>query len=351
MKYDPDQDPRLDPRLKQALKIMGQLSGTDEPPVDVTSRDVLLANANSPEGIARRETMEGMFGAMDNIKVAPKEGLRIEKHSIQSAPDGNTINLSVMRPDTDETLPCVYYIHGGGMMTLSCFFGTYQTWGRMIAHQGLAVVMVDFRNCLTPSSVPEVAPFPAGLNDCVSGFLWAHEQAANFNIDPKRMIIAGESGGGNLSIATTMKLIRDGHGDKQVGLYALCPYISGEWPRPEFPSSSENDGIFITIGNNHGAMAYGIDELLTKNPLAWPYYAGNDDLKDFPPTMVSVNECDPLRDEGIDFYRKLMNAGVQAQCRQVMGTAHGAELFTSTVTDISRVTARDIRGWVDECAG
>jgi acetyl esterase/lipase len=66
--------------------------------------------------------------------------------------------------------------------------------------------------------------------------------------------------------------------------------------------------------------------------------------------MVSVNECDPLRDEGIDFYRKLMNAGVQAQCRQVMGTAHGAELFTSTVTDISRVTARDIRGWVDECA-
>src|SRR5210317_1339841 len=348
MKYDPDKDIRLDPRLKQALKLMGQLGG-DDAPTDVPSRDAMLSAANSPEGVARRQTMEGMFGSMDNVKVAPKEGLRIEKHSIQSKPDDNTINLSVMRPDTDETLPCVYYIHGGGMMTLSCFFGTYQTWGRMIAHQGLVVVMVDFRNCLTPSSVPEVEPFPAGLNDCVSGFLWAHDQAESFNIDTRKMLIAGESGGGNLSIATTMKLLQDGHGDKQAGLYAMCPYISGKWPRDEYPSSSENDGIFITIGNNQGAMAYGMEQLQNENPLAWPHYAGEDDLKDFPPTMVSVNECDPLRDEGIAFYRKLMNAGVKAQCRQVMGTAHGAELFTSTVTDISRTTARDIRGWVDEC--
>jgi len=348
MKYEPDQDVRLDPRLKQALKLMGQLGG-DDAPTDVPSREAMLTAANSPEGVARRQTMEGMFGAMDNVKVAPKEGLRIEKHAIQSRPDGNTINLSVMRPDTDETLPCVYYILGGGRMTLTCFFGTYQTWGRMIAHQGLVVVMVDFRNCLTPSSVPEVEPFPAGLNDCVSGFLWAHDQAESFNIDTRKMLIAGESGGGNLSIATTMKLLQDGHGDKQAGLYAMCPYISGKWPRDEYPSSSENDGIFITIGNNQGAMAYGMEQLQNENPLAWPHYAGEDELKDFPPTMVSVNECDPLRDEGIAFYRKLMNAGVKVQCRQVMGTAHGAELFTSTVTDISRTTARDIRGWVDEC--
>ena len=349
MKYDPMKDHRLDPRLRQALALMGQLSGSDEPIIDVPDRETQLAQANSPGGVARLEMMEKMFGAMDNIVVAPKEGLRIERHTIESAPDGNHINLSVIRPDTDEVLPCVYYIHGGGMMTLSCMFGTYQTWGRMIAHQGLVVVMVDFRNCLTPSSVPEVEPFPAGLNDCVSGFLWTHQNAASMGIDPSRILIAGESGGGNLSIATTMVLGRDGHGDKQLGLYAMCPYISGQWPREDYPSSAENDGIFITIGNNHGAMAYGMKELETGNPLAWPHFATIEDLKDFPPTMVSVNECDPLRDEGIAFYRKLLEAGVSAQCRQVMGTAHGAELFCSTVPDISRVTARDIREWVDQC--
>ena len=52
---------------------------------------------------------------------------------------------------------------------MSCYDGNYRAWAKIIAAQGVAVAMVDFRNALEPSSVPEVAPFPAGLNDCVSG--------------------------------------------------------------------------------------------------------------------------------------------------------------------------------------
>jgi acetyl esterase len=69
--------------------------------------------------------------------------------------------------------------------------------------------------------------------------------------------------------------------------------------------------------------------------------------------VISVNECDPLRDEGINFYRFLMSNGVHARCRQVMGTAHATEIFISCCPDITRDTARDIanlaRGW--PCAG
>jgi acetyl esterase/lipase len=57
--------------------------------------------------------------------------------------------------------------------------------------------------------------------------------------------------------------------------------------------------------------------------------------------MISVNECDPLRDEGINFYRLLLRAGVNARCRQVMGTIHGTEIFL-TCPDISRDTAASI---------
>ena len=57
---------------------------------------------------------------------------------------------------------------------------------------GVVVVMVDFRNALRPSSAPEVGPFPAGLNDCVSGLRWVHKNAAALNIDPKRIVVAGE---------------------------------------------------------------------------------------------------------------------------------------------------------------
>ena len=60
-------------------------------------------------------------------------------------------------------MACVYYIHGGGMTNLSCFDGMYRGWGKLIAANGVAVVMVDFRNAISPSSVPEVAPYPAGL--------------------------------------------------------------------------------------------------------------------------------------------------------------------------------------------
>ena len=77
-------------------------------------------------------------------------------------------------------------------------------------------------------------------------------------------------------------------------------------------------------------------------PLAWPGFATVDDLKGLPPVVISVNECDPLRDEGIAFYRRLMAAGVSARCRQVMGTIHGTEIFPICCPDISRDTASDI---------
>jgi acetyl esterase len=278
----------------------------------------------------------------DTEEAAPSAGLRVHTEKIVSEPDGNTINLQVIRPDTDETVPCVYYIHGGGMASLSCYDGMYRGWGKIIAANGVAVVMVDFRNSVTASSVPEVAPFPAGLNDCVSGLKWVVANAGHLNIDPARIIVAGESGGGNLTLATGFKLKRDGEIGLIKGLYALCPYIRGEWPTPECPSSTENNGILLDLHNNRGAMGYGIEAFDQRNPLAWPSFATVEDVAGFPPTVISVNECDPLRDEGINFYRLLLEAGVPARGRQVMGTSHGTEIFTIACPDISRDTARDI---------
>ena len=58
--------------------------------------------------------------------------------------------------------------------------------------------------------------------------------------------------------------------------------------------------------------------------------------------VISVNECDPLRDEGIGFYRLLLDSGVAARCRQVMGTVHGTEILPVLCPDISRDTASGI---------
>ena len=82
---------------------------------------------------------------------------------------------------------------------------------------------------------------------------WVHAHAAELGIDPAHLVVAGESGGGNLTLATGLKLKQDGDLGLIRGLYALCPYIAGSWPQDRFPSSIENNGILLDLHNNRGA--------------------------------------------------------------------------------------------------
>jgi acetyl esterase len=330
-------DERIDPRLR---KLFGSRVTPSEG--DVTSREELLAEANSPAGIAQRELAAKVMDAMDDERVAPSDGLEFATHQAVSEPDRNVINLRVIRPRVVGALPCVYFIHGGGMARSSCFDGVFRMWGRILAHQGVAVVMVDFRNAVVPSSVPEVAPFPGGLHDCISGVRWVHDHAADLGIDVNRIIVSGESGGGNLTLATGMKLKRDGELSLIRGLYAMCPYIAGEWPQARFPSSIENNGILLDLHHNRGRMGYGIEAFEARDALAWPSFATEADVAGLVPTVVSVNEFDPLRDEGVEFHRLLLRAGVETRGRMNLGAVHGTELLAIACPDISFEAAASI---------
>ena len=328
------EDPRIDPRLKAAygampLHVLPQ----------VTDREGLLALAAA--------TMAQLADAprpdpAPYEAFAPSAGLSIRTIAIPSQPDGNSINLQVIKPEGPGPFACVYYIHGGGMMMSSCYDPHMTAFGRLIAHMGVAVVQVDFRNSLYPSSLPEVAPFPAGLNDCVSGLRYVADNAASLGIDPARIVVAGESGGGNLALATAIKLGRDGDLDLISGIFAMCPCIAGEWPGGAGTSADKNDGIVMAKPTNYMPMAYGIEQLHARNPLAWPGFASEDDVRGFPPTVIQVNECDCLRDDGVAFYQLLLRAGVDARCRELLGTVHATEIGVILCPEISRDAARDM---------
>ncbi len=149
----------------------------------------------------------------------------------------------------------------------------------------------------------------------MSGLKWVVANAAHLGIDPARIVVAGESGGGNLTLATGLKLKQDGELGLIKGLYALCPYIRGTWPTAENPSSTENNGILLDLHNNRGAVGYGIEAFEQRNLLAWPSFATAADVEGFPPTVISVNECDPLRDKGMNFYRLLISPGARSDGR------------------------------------
>ena len=77
-------------------------------------------------------------------------------------------------------------------------------------------------------------------------------------------------------------------------------------------------------------------------------WAGADDLAGLPPHVISVNQLDPLRDEGLAYFRKLLDAGVSVVSRTVNGTCHAGDLiFAAAMPDVFAATIRDIKGFAD----
>jgi acetyl esterase len=334
------QDERIDPRIRV---VLGGMTFPRSPVI--TSREELLGlvRSGSLKPVALDKVEEAPYEA-----IAPSAGLRSETVRIPSRPDGNTINLYVITPPGDGSLPCVCYIHGGGMMMASCYDVNYRAWGRLIAGFGVAVVMIDFRNSLFPSSVTDVAPFPAALNDCVSAVRWVHANARRLNIDASRIIVEGESGGGNLAVATAMKLKRDGGLELLKGIYIQCPYLAGVWESAPGSSVVRNEGLLMDARESFIPIAYGAEELRRRNPLAWPGFATQEDVAGFPPVVIIVNECDQLRDDGVKLFRLLLRAGVRARCRELLGTTHATEILLIACPEISRDGARDIANFCRE---
>jgi acetyl esterase len=331
-------DPRADPRMLAAMEPFGLSSNMPSPVTGASSSDELHGYIAAAE-----EGFEGLFGVLATALPEIKGVTRTVE--VIKGMDGNDVTLYIHRPtDATGSIPGVLHIHGGGMVLLEAAGAGYSRWRDALAASGLVTIGVEFRNGggkLGPH------PFPAGLHDCTSALQWVHANKAKLGIS--KLIVSGESGGGNLTIATTLQAKRDGNLAMIDGVYAQCPYISNAWAsrRPELPSLYENDGYFLSC-DQMSAMAKVYDPLdeNATNPLAWPYYATAEDLAGLPPHVISVNQLDPLRDEGLAYYRMLLDAGVIASSRTVNGTCHAGDcIFAGAMPEVYAGTIRDITGF------
>jgi acetyl esterase len=334
-------DPRADPRLLRAMEAIGLLAPQPELPVDGSSSvEALLEYVATAE-----EGFEGLFGMLSG-SLPPIEGVDRRVEVIPGV-DGNDITLFVHRPaEGAGPWPGILHLHGGGMTMLEAAGPAYARWRDELAAAGLVVVGVEFRNA---GGKHGPYPFPAGLNDCASALKWVAERKGELGITT--LVVSGESGGGNLTLATVLKAKRDGTLDAIDGVYAMCPYISGAYAAPpaELTSLHENDGYFIDC-EMMGALVRLYDPAgeHVADPLAWPLHASDDDLAGLPPHVISVNELDPLRDEGVAYYRRLAAAGVRVACRTVNGTTHAGDMiFEAALPDVHAATIRDIKGFAD----
>ena len=335
------EDPRADPRMAAVLGAFGLGAHAAPAPVTLESpmSDVHDYVNAAEEGFGGLFTaLYAEFGAMDGIERSVE---------VIKGVDGNDITLFIHRP-TGATgpLPAVLHLHGGGMVFLEAAGGNYPRWRDELAAAGLIVVGVEFRNAggkLGPH------PFPAGLNDCSAALDWLHANRSELGVSS--IVVSGESGGGNLTLATTLKAKRDGRLAAIDGVYAQCPYIFGGYANPDeaLPSLFENDGYFLNV-SMMGVLAkvYEPSGANDTNPLAWPYHANAEDLQGLPPHVISVNQLDPLRDEGLAYHRKLLDAGVSSVSRTVNGTCHAGDcIFRGAMPDVYAATIRDIKGFAD----
>jgi acetyl esterase len=337
-------DKRLDPRILAVYAAAGMDGPAEASPVtSASSYEECLAHCLEMES---NSAMVNMLMAA-NMPDFPTVDSTTE---IIKGVDDNEITLYLHRPkNVSGPIPCIVHTHGGGMVILKATDPNFVMWRNSIAAKGAMVVGVEFRN-----GGGELGnhPFPAGLNDCCSAINWVTARKSEFGISS--VVVSGESGGGNLCISTALKAKKEGWLSEISGIYAMCPYISGAYANPpnELLSLKENDQYMLDV-SMMGALAkvYDPDGQNTLNPLAWPLCAEASDLEGLPPHIISVNELDPLRDEGLAYYRKLVAAGVSAVGRTVHGTPHAADMaFPEQVPEVFESTLRDLVGFAESLA-
>lgn len=331
-------DPRADPRLVAALAPFGLDADQPEPPFSADSplSDLLAFAQGAEDGFGA--IFDALFEGLEPVRGITHETLTLDRE------DGYQLTLYVHRPESQGApLPAIVHFHGGGAAILKASDVAYSRWRDELAASGLVVIGVEFRNA---AGALGNHPWPTGLNDCAAAVRWVashkHELSAS------TVILSGDSGGGNLSLAVALKANQEGWVDEIDGVYALAPMISGSWNKPpELPSQRENDGYFIScallaiFGATYDDTGKHRDQAT-----CWPLRATDADLGGLPPHVISVNELDPLRDEGLDYQRRLVACGVSAVGRTVNGTVHtGDVFFRAALPDVYASTIRDIAGF------
>ena len=212
--------------------------------------------------------------------------------------------------DRADPAAALVFFHGGAFVA-----GDLETEDARCAEitrrTGFLTVSVDYR--LAPEH-----PFPAGFTDCVDAVAWTAANAGELRIDPLRIAVGGASAGGALAAAVCLAA-RDRNGPPIMLQLLLYPVIDDSLSTPSMNAFTATPG-WNRPNSVHMWRHYlrGCEHV---SPYAAPWRAA--DLRGLPPAYVLTAEFDPLRDEGIRYAARLLDADVSTELHQFPGTFHG----------------------------
>ena len=220
------------------------------------------------------------------------------------------IRLRHYRPREAASLPLVIYLHGGGFVL--CSLDTHDRVMRLLAlDSDAAVIGVDYR------LAPEY-PFPKPLDDCVAAIRWIRAEAPRLGIDPDRVVLAGDSAGANLALASLLDLRDAGEGvPRGAALFYGC-----FWRRFDTPAHARfGDGSWrLGTAEMGWFWQHYLGDRSSSDPRAEPLHA---ELTSLPRLFLTAATLDPLYDDTIELDRRLEAAGVARQLEVYPGLVHG----------------------------
>ena len=271
----------------------------------------------------RREPIEIVrqrFKRMELLVPRPPLGTKTRNFSLNGLP-ARTVTVRDARPGTE-----VLFLHGGAYSV-----GSFRNYGHFTWRLGKAararVLALDYR------MAPE-HPYPAALNDALAGYCWLLDQGAK----PDRILLAGDSAGGGLTLALLLKL-RDEGVPLPAGAVALSPWTDLATTGASLHTKADTDPMLVASEIPHHAAMYlgGADP---RDPYASPLYG---DPRGLPPTLIQAGGDEVLLDDGVRMAEKMQAAGCDVELQVWPRMPHVFQLLATVMPEAQAAVAEIAR--------